>query len=794
MTKRLKSILIGLLSVFAFLFAGVFFVGCCDVNYDNISLVADKGSVELDVGQTTTVTITIQGYQKGFSNRISTNSKTNEETDVFKVDETVYISDNTIRLTIRGVAGGSGQLLVQTLEANKTCSININVNQYTSTLSKANVVNYVSNQTDFVPDSGCFVFDKQTTNRDMTHYYILPEQQVDFSAFQLTSIDTTQNIANFENRTNGNVIYRNIARVDRFSLEKEEGENKLYRCYQNEKEEIDLVGQFYFLSVYNHTFLPNENGIATNVLSCLSPVYVLPDLGFSVTGSYLVDGNVDEFESVPSNIQIVPNNSKKKEYILRIEMDENDLSNDFSKVEFALSKSNNYAVIDYYEFSRQEDENKDVRYIKISQNSQKMASTEFSMEIYYDIAQEIEDESVRLRLDYDIDILIAPTTIYINGTTDPQKMTLYNYYLSPEFGWQDLFVEVLSNYSTSPTFDGVYFQFDSSALDLMINNTTVSSVETYQPGVTRLYKDLSQPFQIRGKIQPRGTQAIDDTVVKVFVVSNIVEQEGGLAPAQVHCTIIDGAREIRSAIVPQPDFYYLDVDGGTQTFDAQIYAERPFSFTTARCVSNVNGVEIDTHPENPYIEQGEQSDQKKYFINLSVTPRLTGTFTYTITLDNGISRSITFSCIQTLNTSNPPIRLTESGNEDVSRWSYSREGSADFDNVLNVEILNTSTKEAITFGSTADVEVTANVSSDGVAFAPNDSQYISVAKNSTFYRITTKGNGDTRITFTLSGFVVNNYERVSRVLTMYVDVSSYSIVQEFYLKNGSDYGLNNTVY
>ncbi len=794
MTKRLKNILIGLLSVFAFMFAGIFFVGCCDVDYGKISLVADTGSVELDVGQTAYVTIKIQGYQQGFSNRIRTDARSDGKTNVFSVDNTAYLSDDTIRLTIKGVAGGQGQLVVQTLEADKSCSINVTVNQYASSLSKANTANYVSNKTDFVPDSARFIFDEQTTDKDLTHYYIVPEQEVDFSVLQLTSIDTTQHLAYFENRTNANVIYREITPVDRFSLEEENGQNRLYRHYQNEKIEIEnWVGQFYILSVYNHSFVPNEEGIATNILSCLSPIYVLPDLDFNVSGGYLVDGNVAEFVGVPSKIQIVPNNSKKREYILKIEMNENELDSEFSQIVFSLSKSNNYSVVDYYNFS--DEDEKGVRYIKISQNSQKKASTEFSMEVYYDIAQDVEDESVRTRLDYTIDILIAPSTIYVNGTTDPQKMTLYNYYLSPEFGWQDLYIDVLSNYSTSPNFDGIYFQFDSSAIDLMINNTTVSNVNSYQPGVTQLYSDLSKPFQIRGKIQPRGTPPIDNKDVKVFVVSDIVEQEGGLAPAEIPYTIIDGARSINPDTTPQPSYYYLDVDAGTQTFNKQIFADKAFSYATARCVGNVNGVEIDTHVENPYVIYKDDDARKdRYYINLSVTPRLTGTFTYTITLDNGISTNISFSCIKTLSTEDPPMRLTSTGNEDVSRWSYSREGNADFDNVLNIEILNTSTKDLITFGSTADIEVTANVSSDGITFAPNDSQYISVSKNSTFYRITTKDNGDTRITFTLTGNVVTNFAPDKRTVTMYIDVSSYSIVQEFYLKNGSDYGLNNTVY
>ena len=157
MTKVFKNILISLCGMFAFLFAGFFFVGC-SVDYSKISLVSDKQSVELVVGQSVDITLTIENYQNGFSNKIQVNPRADGQTAVFDVSEPVYVSDNEIRVSVTGVAGGHGELFVKTLEAGKECVVDVYVEQWSSSMEFDNSILYVSNKTPFVPNSGLFIF------------------------------------------------------------------------------------------------------------------------------------------------------------------------------------------------------------------------------------------------------------------------------------------------------------------------------------------------------------------------------------------------------------------------------------------------------------------------------------------------------------------------------------------------------------------------------------------------------------------------------------------------------------
>ena len=169
MTKVFRNIFISLLGVFAFLFAGFFFVGC-GIDYSKISVVADKQSIELEVGQTEEITFTIENYQSGFSNRISVNALSNGQ--IFRASEPVYISKSEIRVKITGVAGGDGSLQVLTYEGNKECVVDVFVKQYSNSMEFGNDFLYVSNQTPFVPTADMFLFDSNTTYTELSYYYL----------------------------------------------------------------------------------------------------------------------------------------------------------------------------------------------------------------------------------------------------------------------------------------------------------------------------------------------------------------------------------------------------------------------------------------------------------------------------------------------------------------------------------------------------------------------------------------------------------------------------------------------
>ena len=771
MTKVFKNILISICGMFAFLFAGFFFVGC-SVDYSKISLVPDKQSIELEVGESVDLTFTIENYQSGFSNKIQVNPRADGQTAVFSVSEPVYVNNNEIKVTVTGVAGGHGGLSVSTLEAGKECVVDVYVEQWSSSMEFDNSVLYVSNKTDFVPNSDLFIFDSNTTHKELTYYYLQPKSDINFNTYTLTNLDLEEGLASFFDGVN--YAEATIKQFDKVRLVKNET-NSLILSLNGVESEIDLQSEFLFMAVYDHSV---DNEDYENIIYDVASVYVLPDINATITGGYMdINTGAVDFQPLESDeIVIVPNNTHMVQYVLKIEMD-NSIAD--SPLKMTKTQSNNYVDIDFFDYEAEDDEGKTVYYLKISQNSQTQATTNLSFDIFYDIAQGIDDESVNVSKDYTVDIQIAPTGLTVNGTSEPDRLILYNYYRYPEFGWNELLIDVISGYSSSPNYEGVYFTYDSTYLDIIYNNMTVNS------GDGRLYTDLNTPFYIRGKL---GINQISNLVVTVHLKSNIL-QEGDELTIDINCSIIAGATSVLVDENYSSNYFYLDYDGESQNFDLQVYADHAFQYTTYTFLSGVDVLGIDTNDENPYTEVGD-----RFYLNLTLTPRLAGIGVYRVYLDNGMPIDLTFNVIKTLSSDTTNIQLTNEGNEAVTEAYYSVEDNADFDNALNIEILNPSTKTGVTFGNVAQFTITANVNSDGIKYVPNESGFVSVSKVNNAYRITTLDNGMTKITFTLTGLEVEDFRTKSKEIKLYVNVSSYSLVDEFYMKNGDNFALNNVVY
>ncbi len=771
MTKVLKNILISLCGMFAFLFAGFFFVGC-SVDYSKISLVSDRQSVELIVGQSVDITLTIENYQNGFSNKIQVNPRADGQTAVFDVSEPVYVSDNEIRVTVTGVAGGHGELFVKTLEAGKECVVDVYVEQWSSSMEFDNSTLYVSNKTPFVPNSGLFIFDNNTTYKELSYYYLQFNGEFNVNTYSLTELSFEENLAMFSDGVNS--VSASIQQFDQVNLVKNET-NSLVLSLDGVETEVELQSEFLFLAVYDYSI---DNEDYEEIVYDVATVYVLPDINANITGGYMDIGTgMVTFAPIEDEkIVIVPNNNHMSQYVLKVEM-ENSIAN--SPLKMNKFQSNDYVDIDFYDYQYDEEEDKTVYYLKISQNAQTQATTDLFFEIFYDIAQGLEDESVNARADFSIDIQIAPTGLTVNGTPEPDRLILYNYYRYPEFGWNELLINVISGYSSSPNFDGVYLTFDETYLDVTYKNITVSS------GDSRLYTDLTTPFYIRGKY---GTNQISNLVVTVHLKSDIMQDRDEIT-VDINCSIIAGATSITVDEEYDDNYFYLDYYGGSQNFASQIYADHAFQYSIYTFLSGVDVLNIDTNDDAPYTEV-----DNRFYLNLTLTPRLTGVGVYRVYLDNGMPIDLTFNVIRTLSSDTTTIQLTNEGNEAVTESYYSIENDADFENTLNIEILNPSTKTGATFGNVAQFTISANVNSDGIRYIQNENSYVSIAKINDIYRISTLDNGMTQIVFTLTGLAVENFETNTEELNLYVNVSSYSLVDEFYMRNGDNYALNNTVY
>ena len=395
MTKVLKNILISLCGMFAFLFAGFFFVGC-GIDYSKIQLTCDKSAVNLQVGESVDLIFKIENYQSGFSNIIDFNDQSSGLTDIFSCSKPDYLSEDEIKVTVTGVAGGSGKLEVITFEAGKTCEVNIFVEQFSDTMSFDQRVLYVSNKTEFVPKAGMYKFDTNTTYKELSYYYIQPLIDIDFNTFSLVSLDFTTS-GDFAIFSDGvmQVLQVPVVKFDKVTLQKGEPED-LLKLHDGENVKIvDTVSEFDVLAIYDYSM--NEDGqvrsdLYENIVYAVSSVHVLPDLEVSVSGGYAdaTTGGVVFDEIDGGKIRIVPNNNEMNVYVVKIEM-ASAIKN--LPIDFKMKKSNDYVDIDFFrdeDYTAHSIEKKDNVYcLKITQNTQhypilcQMKHTQYKKRMYF---------------------------------------------------------------------------------------------------------------------------------------------------------------------------------------------------------------------------------------------------------------------------------------------------------------------------------------------------------------------------------------------------------------------------
>ena len=786
MTKKLRNIFIGVFGIFAFLFAGFYFAGC-GVDYSKISLVADVQEITLEVGESKDVFFEIENYQSGFEKIISVSEKSGngsvnlqngaKRTKTFSYTSPTYLANGKIKVTVTGVAGGDGALAAMMYDGGKECVIDVHVKQYATTMSSLNEMLYVSDDVDFIPDSSMFDLGANTTEKGLSYYMFTQREDFNLDTYYLSSIDNVQHKARFTDGTTGGWGEADIKQFDKVTFEN----GQLALWLDEEKENLSFVDDFGLLAVYDYSV---DNVAYERIVYAITNVYVLPKIDVTISGGYKINGRVT-FEEMNSGdkIIVVPNNTEMKEFIIKVEVEDSlnaspiVIENPMASLTEEQLANQPITVEILNDFSEGTMPTKLTQYWKVSKYADVAGELDFNFYVHYQLDRAFDDDNVNTTFDLIGELQIAPTTITINGTADPH-IKLYNYYNSGSFGWVDLNVDVSANNSSvSPTYNGVYFSYDASVVELTYNG--VSAIPN------KIYADLSVPFKIRAKT---GAEA-GDTEVVLHLKSDILEGVEELS-LDLQCEIVNGARIVEKVTGYQArQYFYLDYDGEAEDFSNIIYADEAFQGASATLLSGQNVAKFEFDESEPYTIINEL-----YFINFRVSALSTGVGYYRIMLDNGISTDITFYTIKTLKSQTTSIKLADSGNSYVSYYQYDREENAEFDNILNVEILNPSTKNEIVFGEAqANLIVSANASGNGIIYE-SDNDNVTVSKNASGYTISTNKNGDSVVTFTLNGYNIIDFETVNATLTIYVNVTSYSLVGEFYFKRGNEYANINTVY
>ncbi len=805
MAKTLRKIIITICGAFVLLFGGLFFVGCGE-DYSKINIVSDVSSINLEVGEVRNVYVTFQNYQNGFNTQVTTASGL--EDAVFSIVSQKLVSKDKVQISIVGIAGGKDELTVTSWDLEKHCTISVFVNQYSSVLSQGNNTFYVSNSTSLLPDSNDYVLSPHTQNYEMSYFYM--ENPNDESNFFTARLDSIERVEGDETKFRAKFVWSaveemvDIRQFDEVKLVRQVDGRDLIELYLDGQLTIPAFlpsGQsFKMLSIYNHSFEVDED----RKLFCVSPVYIMPDIEIEVNGGYyyIDDAGERHINLQPISLDdknklgpilIVPNNYEKTDYILQVKMNQN--SN--FKIEFGNLIQSMENVVDINIFNPSDDlgldKSDNIIYLKISQNAKSSAEMNFNFDISYDKAQGIEDDSVSQTITCDVVTKIAPNDIAVNGLLGDLDFVVYNFNQTG-YGWESLYLDVISGFDTSPDFEGLYFKYDENYLTVYHKNVEIKS------GVVQKIdlNDLNSPFLVQGVWD---SQEKNDVPLEIYVVSSVLQDDDDLLmegkqllrTSKITFDVIGGAHNL--SLVDKSEFY-LDYDEGTQEFFSYLYSDSAFKNVI---IKNNGDDVVDIRLDSNQVYNHEEGT-KQYFLRLLITPKALGDGFYKIQLDNGteMAGELHFHCKKTLKESSTSFQISASGNDDVVNFYYSRNSETDtFDNVLNLEILNKSSDG----GSEAYIDIFANVNeingidpvltAEGVLSRPT----VSDGK----LRLRTLSNGTVTVVITLRGSIIGaeigkEFEIEDRFLILYVNVISYSLVEDYFLMNGGDYALVNNVY
>lgn len=784
--------MIGLL---AFLLAGVFFVGC-GPDYSKLEISANQSyvSLDLDTNKTAEVVFSVSNAPKGFDLSSVVINPVFDEQIVFVCGQTT-VSGNTIRVPIEAKAGGKGTLTAKVLEGNKPpCNIDVFVNQHSTKMNSKGDTLYVSEGKSFVPTFDMFEFDDHTTDTATTFYFLKPGG--DITGLRLSSFKEVGD-ATFAvfSAAGAMSIEREIAEFESVSLLENGNLNFVLKNENTVVTRENISDYFDMLAVYDYS-LSTEN-----LIYDVCKINILQSLDVEISGAYIQEEEPAQFETIYKNgqfdqsfknILIVPNDAlqvKRVKYLLRVE------TNDSSNVDSDIFKFDSELVnVDY---AKEEDlqnieyevpQGRKVTYILINQKSHFAGTDSIKFDIHYDITKDVlDDQSVSFKMNLPVEVAIAPIQISVNGRQNVE-LESYSEFYDDSTGWQNLDIQILSGWESEPQFDYIWFEFDGIAgADKNHIQLQTSKGVAVVEGARFKPEDLLSNFMIRGQGGEEGTFK-----VKIFVKSSILPDENQIQESVITLNLISGANDI--FIDENFDAtFYIDSNKHNIVFDSQLYTTTPFeSFTVSNYRNDSNVVDIT-------VNQPQFSEKDgRFYLNFVVNPISDDgtTSRYVFMLDNGKSIVVSFASIKTLAEETTQIRLSGVGNEYVQYNHFSRTEGSNFDNVLELEIQNLSQNG----GSRAFFEIISNATEIKREGNNQDFDISETEAGSRRYMITTNRNnqqGFSTQTLKLTGNVIDEHFKLvtdPQPLVIEIKVSSYSLLNEFSLRNGTESALENIVY
>ena len=821
MAKTFKRIFVGVFSAIAFMVAGLFFAGC-EEDYSNVTVTSDVASLSLEVGATETLNFQINNAPSSFFNNLIFNVDNEGKIEI----SNKVINGNVISVDITALEGGTVNLMAVTEDDFIYTFVQINIIEHSESMEYNSSFLYYTYTTPFVANDGIFNFDANTTDRDVT-FYFLTEDVSDQTFIGFEEIDTsdpenfvmpTSPVLEFNDNSTSNVNEVPAYAFQTVSVGVVDGEQVIFldgealNISENGEEYVS-ASDFQFIAIYNHSVISYREG-ESPYLTSVCDVKILNDLNVEVSGGYVdADREVEEFEPLSSHdITLIPNASgdKGSVYILRVVADsESDLLS-FNKIE---GENLSVDIVRNENFGDSTDyAGKTVYYLEIAASAFGNYTSEFSLQLNYLGAEEVLDENINFIGHFNVETQYVAKEVYLNGVlstafsadADGERTIIYNAYTWPEFGWKPLNVEVSSGLDVEPIYDYATIEFNDEHLRFRYGLAEIESGR-------RIY-NLSTGFTYKG-VDDANNGTGSFTITLVNTAMQAIDEANASLVIEVFYEIIDGADNINKNTTygdaEQGQKLYLDYQTHSRVdadLTGYLIADSYFESFTVSYVGGDADV-VDFVIGDSYAEEATQTTAEgDYNLCFSLHAKAIGEGTYQVTLDNGESTTFTVEVINSLRTNPFGIDIVSGNYIGYYDWSTSstEENPVDYNDVLNLEILNPTTlignDYVIQYNNITTIQFygqidTISINDDMEIVEGGNVISVSPAGNNSF-NIETLSNGVAQIVFSLKGDAVNDQFNLAdaETTTFTINITSYSLLSEFILTNGGSPAVDNTVY
>lgn len=742
------------------LLSGLFFVGCGESPADKLTLNPDREVVDVYAGESENITFTIGNYTNGIDTSLSftlvDSTISSIESEHVKL-EVVNKDGTKTTVKVTGKTGGKTTLVASTNEGNKKASVIINVKQYSSKFElKRNSLIYVSKTTPFIPSEKLFNFDDNATERKVTfHFTDAVSKANDNNAF------VKAELVKDENDIYSVIFYQE----DGFAVVRDEYKNVL------EGTGISIVAKYYN---------PQTNATESQQFS-LTVLYGFED-GTKIE-AYDDAGAVEKIELVTNDDGDGTNNWRSKNFKVKVPHVENiegtenvkfDVQNDKNgliSVQKVKNLDESTANIDVYDF-------------EIVSTAVAASQTTIRLRLYYEIDGtsyvDSGDSSVEQQISIPVYVKIAPSKIVVNNveqTSADNQYDFYNHY-DGEFGWREFNIDV---YATDSSFEHVLMTFDNDLIVKYKNKVYTAGVTTYQLKID----DVKQKVYVRGASDASATTSPKQ--IKFEVVSDYIRNECSYV---CNYSILTGATRLEYDN-PNTGYEYKPNQDNTGVFVSSSSIEAVF---THLITDNDFGYATVSYYDGQITAARVVYDGKEEYagsalgkiVKLKIIPQKVGDVTYKITLDNGVSKLVTFRVIDTFD--NFSVNLAGTGNDGVQSAEKVTAPEEGYNDEMKLVMQNTTEKDSdgnikIVYdkkaslilgssnGSSVFYSVTHSISNVGVVAVEGSDK--------TNYVVTTSKYGEGYIDFKAVGINVEDFKVSS--ITRFAKVNFTSFVPVYSL-------------